>query len=130
MGTYFPYDDTINPDAQKFQMDGPQVLKFVRDNFMQVLEKVQPGLSQGKLGTIVQVIPHQASGNGLKLLERIFGREKIVTDIFPRFGNTIACGIPCALYEAIEDGRVKRGDDILMVGSSAGVSFGAMKLTF
>ena len=145
-GSLFPLD-VDQPHKHSFSMAGPRLLTFVRDNFPHVLEKVQPGLSRGELGSIAQVIPHQASGNGLRLLEQLFGRDRVVVDIFPRYGNTISwyvvlrlwqhatdwyyhSGIPCALYEAVRDGRVKRGDDVLLIGSGAGVSFAAMKLTY
>lgn len=97
---------------------------------MDLLEKIQPGLARGKLGDLKQIIPHQASGNGIKLLEMTFGKENVVTETFARFGNTLAASIPNALFEAIESGRVKRGDPILLIGTGAGVSVAALKFTY
>ncbi len=111
-------------------MDGPNLLLFVKENFVDILEKVQPGLSRGKLGDLKQIIPHQASGNGIKMLEMVFGKENVATETFPRFGNTLAASIPNALFEAIENGRVKRGDSVLLIGTGAGVSVAALKFTY
>jgi 3-oxoacyl-[acyl-carrier-protein] synthase-3 len=41
-----------------------------------------------------------------------------------KYGNTIASSVPLALEEAVREGRVKRGDRILLLGTSAGFSIG------
>jgi 3-oxoacyl-[acyl-carrier-protein] synthase-3 len=45
-------------------------------------------------------------------------------------GNCIAASLPLALAEAAEAGRVQRGDKVLLVGSGAGLTLGALALTF
>ena len=128
--SHYPRDESISDADISFQMDGRGLLDFIQRNSIAYLEKVQRGLSSGQLGDIKQVIPHQASGAGTKMLQQIFGKENVMTEHFSEFGNVIAAGIPGALFEAIKRGRVKRGDSILMLGTAAGVSTGALKFIY
>jgi 3-oxoacyl-[acyl-carrier-protein] synthase-3 len=53
--------------------------------------------------------------------------EKIVINI-ERFGNTTAGTIPLALNDAVEDGRLKKGDLVLLASVGAGFTVGAILL--
>jgi 3-oxoacyl-[acyl-carrier-protein] synthase-3 len=66
----------------------------------------------------------------LKLLEAVFGPDNVMTGTFASTGNMIAAGIPYSLYEAIEQGRIQRGDEVLLIGSGAGLSLAALKFTY
>jgi 3-oxoacyl-[acyl-carrier-protein] synthase-3 len=50
--------------------------------------------------------------------------------IAPEFGNTIAASIPLALHEAVQRGRARRGDKLMLLGTSAGFSVGALALVY
>lgn len=75
------------------------------------------------------IVPHQASRMGLKILEKFtkVKTEKIV-NIFETHGNQIAASIPTALHELVISGKLKKGDKILLIGSSAGISLGGLLL--
>ena len=45
-----------------------------------------------------------------------------------KYGNTSSASIPIALDEAVRDGRVKRGDIILMSAMGAGITWGTVVL--
>jgi 3-oxoacyl-[acyl-carrier-protein] synthase-3 len=77
------------------------------------------------------VIPHQASLSGMELMRRKLDipEDRWVATL-PRFGNTIASAIPLALHEAIRAGRLKRGERVLMIGTSAGFSIGGVALEY
>ena len=45
-------------------------------------------------------------------------------------GNCIAASIPLALTEAVNGGQIQRGDQILLLGSGAGLALGAISLIF
>ena len=47
-----------------------------------------------------------------------------------RYGNTSAASIPIALAEAVDGGRVKVGDNVVMVAFGAGFTWGAMVVRF
>ncbi|MDX1569858.1 MAG: ketoacyl-ACP synthase III [Xanthomonadales bacterium] len=75
------------------------------------------------------VIPHQAN---LRIIESLAHKldmppEKVVVNI-ERYGNTSAGTIPVALAEALEQGRIRPGDRILMAAFGAGLTWGAAAL--
>ena len=51
----------------------------------------------------------------------IFAR---VIDIYSEYGNQVAASMPTALYEGIEQGKIKRGDTVLLIGTGAGLTIG------
>ena len=74
-------------------------------------------------------VPHQANmriidGSAHKLG---IAREKIVATV-DRHGNTSAASIPLALAVAVGDGRIKRGDLVLLEAMGGGFTWGAVLL--
>jgi 3-oxoacyl-[acyl-carrier-protein] synthase-3 len=75
---------------------------------------------------VTWVVPHQAN---LRIIAQVALRldiplERFVLNI-ERYGNTSSASIPIALDEAVRDGRVKRGDTVLMCALGAGISWGS-----
>ena len=73
------------------------------------------------------VIPHQAN---IRIIQALAKRinvpmEKVIVNLH-KYGNTSAASIPIALGEAIEEGKVKRGNLLLLVAFGAGLTWGAM----
>ena len=68
------------------------------------------------------VVPHQASGPGLMALQKLGFPQAQVVDIIGTYGNCIAASIPMALAIADAEGRLKRGDLVLLMGTGAGLS--------
>ncbi len=77
------------------------------------------------------VIPHQANVRIIKALAEKLGidQEKVYVNI-DRYGNTSAASIPIALHEAIEEGKLKRGDIVLMTAMGGGLTWGATLLRY
>ena len=50
-----------------------------------------------------------------------FAKEKVVS-IISEFGNCVAASVPMAFTTAVQDGRIKRGDLLLFIGTGAGLS--------
>jgi 3-oxoacyl-[acyl-carrier-protein] synthase-3 len=75
------------------------------------------------------VIPHQANLRIIQAAARALKipMEKIYTNV-ERYGNTSAGSVPIALAEAADEGKIKPGDKILLVGFGAGMSWGALTL--
>ena len=82
--------------------------------------------SRLKAEELALVIPHQANARIIESAARALGMplEKFFVNI-ERYGNTSAASIPIALTEAIQAGRVKPGDRIVMVGFGAGLTWAA-----
>ena len=79
------------------------------------------GLSQKDIDLVV---PHQASGPALDALGRMGFESDRVVNLVDKIGNCIAASLPMALATAEAEGRMKRGDRILLLGTGAGLSVG------
>jgi 3-oxoacyl-[acyl-carrier-protein] synthase III len=88
-------------------------------------------LKDAKLGLddIDVFICHQASSAGLEFMRHLVkSRPERIIDIFENTGNQIAASLPTALYNAHSKGLLKPKTNVLMLGTSAGISIGAMVL--
>lgn len=118
------------PELNLFHMNGPAIFKHAArtmPGFMKgFLEKVGWGL-----GEVDLLVPHQASGPAVQMLSRQLGftQEQLFFNL-PTRGNCVAASIPLALSEAVQQGRVKRGDKVLLAGTAAGLTLGAVGLVF
>jgi 3-oxoacyl-[acyl-carrier-protein] synthase-3 len=72
------------------------------------------------------VIPHQANQRILDATaERLGLPEDRMASVVSRYGNTTAATIPLALDDALANGRIRRGDMIVLVAVGAGFTVGA-----
>jgi 3-oxoacyl-[acyl-carrier-protein] synthase III len=124
-----PHKPGHQPDDDLFRMDGPAVLRLVREFDERFLEELVPGLSKS-LTDIDLVVPHQSSRVGLQLLRRYGWPEARIVQTLGVLGNCVAASIPATLYQAVRDGRVERGDKVLLVGTGAGLSLGGLVLVY
>lgn len=115
----------ISGDKKTLWMAGQTVMKFavraMADSTKRVVEKA--GLT---MDDIALVIPHQAN---YRIVDSAIKHIGISPDkvylILEKYGNTSASCIPVALSEALESGRVKKGDKIVMVGFGGGLTWGS-----
>jgi len=114
----------------KFRMDGKGVFKLASAHLPAFVERLlaQAGLRRDQLDWIV---PHQASHLALAHLTRRLGfaKDKVI-DIFAEHGNQVAASLPTALDIAIRDGRIRRGQTVLLLGTGAGLSLGGAVLEY
>jgi len=127
---HHPNDPSTTAAMNLFDMDGPAVFRQAArligpflDNFFDTLGWQRESLAA--------VVPHQASSRALALLTARLGfrQEQVVTNLRDR-GNCIAASIPLALCEAARTGRIARGQRLLLVGTGAGLTLGAVALTY
>jgi len=72
------------------------------------------------------LIPHQANLRISEMVQKQLGlRDDQVVNNIQRYGNTTAASIPIALHEAVEGGRIERGDLVLFAAFGAGLTWGA-----
>jgi 3-oxoacyl-[acyl-carrier-protein] synthase-3 len=125
-GSARPFSEqTLLNKEQYLRMDGRRVFKFatraMTDSTLRVVR--QSGLSWDDIELI---IPHQANA---RIIDVAVRRLKIdpakVMVTLDRYGNTSAASIPLALCEAVDQGRVKSGDHVAMVGFGAGLTWAA-----
>lgn len=112
------------------KMDGPAVFKFAVKVLAEVAQEVieQAGLSADAIDWL---IPHQANIRIIQSTAKKLGlpMEKMVTTV-DRHGNTSAASIPLALDDAVRDGRVRRGDTVMLEGVGGGFTWGAVLFKF
>jgi len=111
-----------------FQMNGRELFKLTSGRFPKFVDRVL-ARAQWDRRDVDVVIPHQASALALAhLVKRCgFARDRVV-DIVRDHGNQIAASIPTALHVARRQGLIKRGSKVLLLGTSAGVSFGGIAI--
>jgi|TARA_B110000438_G_scaffold61230_1_gene61510 3-oxoacyl-[acyl-carrier-protein] synthase-3 len=105
-----------------FTMDGPAIYKIARKQVYKMMLKTlkATGLEREDIDWI---IPHQASGKAVEayISSGGFKPEKVV-NIISKYGNCVAASVPMALSIAVNDGRIKRGETVLLIGTGAGLS--------
>jgi 3-oxoacyl-[acyl-carrier-protein] synthase III len=125
-----PNDPTTTPQMNTFQMRGLAIFKHAARLIGPFLDQFFDTLGWQR-GDLDVVVPHQASRHAVELLTGRLGfRDAQVVQNLALRGNCIAASLPLALAEATEAGRIHRGDKVLLVGSGAGLTLGALALTF
>ncbi|RLU00325.1 3-oxoacyl-ACP synthase III family protein [Ketobacter sp.] len=108
-------------DDNLFNMQGPKVFRMVLMHISRVLRTLFER-NDMTFDDIDLFILHQASGPGMEAFVKLgFPREKIV-NIVADYGNCVAASIPMTLAIANEQGRLRRGDRVLIGGTGAGLS--------
>lgn len=114
--------EILNNNEQFCSMDGQTVFKAAVKTMVthaaQLIE--QSGLS---IDDINWFIPHQAN---LRIIEAVakmanYPMEQVITTV-DKYANTSSASIPAALDEAVREGKIKRGDYILMTAFGAGLT--------
>lgn len=117
-----PQDPNTTAADNLFTMDGPSVYKIARKEVYRMMLKTMKttGLNREDVDW---VIPHQASGKAVDAYISTggFAKDKVIS-IISEFGNCVAASVPMAFATAVKDGRIKRGDLILFIGTGAGLS--------
>ena len=117
--------DYPKPKESRFEMDGPELFRRAVVKMGEASARVieQAGLS---LDQVDLLIPHQANVRIIDATARRLGLDsaKVFVNI-GSYGNTSAATIPVALTEAIEQGRIKPGDNVVFTAFGAGLSWAA-----
>lgn len=122
--------ETVENKKHYIYMNGREVFKFavrvMGTATVEVLRKA--GLERTDVDLFV---PHQAN---IRIIQSAMQRlelpeEKVVVNV-DKYANTSAASIPLALVEAAEEGRMKAGDTVLMVGFGGGLTWGASVLVW
>ena len=114
----------------KLRMKGREVFRHAVVNLAEVLNEV---LSAAGLQSsdVDWVVPHQANARILDATSKKLGLppEKIVVTV-DRHANTSAASVPLALDTAVRDGRIQRGDIVVLEAMGGGFTWGAAALKY
>lgn len=120
--------ETVEKKMHFVHQDGQAVFKYAVRKMGDVCEKLL-ARNGVKAGDIDCFIPHQANQRIITATaERVGLRAESVIINIDRYGNTTAGTIPLAMQTAREEGRLKKGDLVLLASVGAGFTVGATLL--
>jgi 3-oxoacyl-[acyl-carrier-protein] synthase III len=108
------------------RMEGREVFKHAIVNMTAIMDETLAAAG-AKPDDVDWFVPHQANIRILEGTARKFGIEpgRVVVTV-DKHGNTSAASVPLALDVAVRDGRIKRGDLVLMEAMGGGFTWGAV----
>jgi 3-oxoacyl-[acyl-carrier-protein] synthase-3 len=120
--------ETVDQKMHYVHQDGQAVFKYAVRKMAELCEKIL--VRNGIKGTdIAAFIPHQANKRIISATaDRLSLRPESVIVNIDRYGNTTAGTIPLAMETARQDGKLKKGDLVLLASVGAGFTAGAALL--
>ena len=111
-------------------MNGSNVFKHAVTRFAEV---IMEALNANNLtaNDVSMLIPHQANLRITQFIQKKmgFGDDRVHSNI-QKYGNTTAASIPLALSEAVQAGKVKRGDLVCLAAFGSGFTWGSCLMHF
>ena len=128
-GVKVPFDVAVlDEKSHLVKMAGSEVFKAAVRSMAEAADQalMRAGLTGDDIDLLV---PHQAN---IRIIEATakyakIPMEKVFVNV-DRYGNMSSATVPIALDEAVEQGRIKKGDNILLVAFGAGFTWGASVL--
>ena len=121
-------NETIAQGKHYIRMEGGETFKLAVKSMSDAAEEalVEAGVTADDIDLM---IPHQAN---MRIIDAVvkrlrFPADKVFVNI-QRYGNTSAASIPIAIAEAAEQGRLKKGDRVLLAAFGGGFTWGASVL--
>ncbi|MET9324292.1 ketoacyl-ACP synthase III [Streptomyces sp. NPDC003038] len=118
--------ETVAAGLHYAQINGNEIyLNAVRYTVRTVRETLES--AKVDAADVDHVVPHQAN---IRIINSILAhtglrQEALITNL-QKYGNTASASIPIALTEALEEGRIKTGDKVLLAGFGAGMTWGSI----
>lgn len=114
----------------KLRMKGKEVFRHAVTNLAAVMNE-SLGAVGLEAGDVDWVVPHQANARILDATAKKLGLapEKVIVTV-DRHANTSAASVPLALDAAVQDGRIKQGDLLVLEAMGGGFTWGAAVVRF
>ena len=112
------------------QMEGSEVFKVAVTTLGRIVDETLAA-NRMQQSDIKWLVPHQANIRIITATAKKLGlpMERVVLTV-DRHGNTSAASIPLAFDEAVRDGRIRRGDTVLMEAFGGGFTWGSVLLRY
>jgi 3-oxoacyl-[acyl-carrier-protein] synthase-3 len=134
MSLYMPGGGSLNPPSHEtvdkrmhyVHQEGPQVFKYAVRKMAEVAcHLVERNGYTGK--DLALIVPHQANLRIIRAMQQRLGVEdsRVMVNI-DRYGNTTAATIPLGLHDALAQGKLHKGDLVLLVAVGAGYTTGGV----
>ncbi len=130
-GSQMPFSQhVLDNDLQYVKMKGREIFKHAVRTMSQACEEALKANNMAP-EEVSWVIPHQANVRIIEAVAKHFGisMDRVVVEL-EDMGNTSAATIPVAFDKAVRDGRIKRGQNILLTAFGAGITSGSALLRF
>ncbi len=127
--------ESSNPDLRVESSTGPFVRMQGKEVFKYAVKAMAGSINavlasrQLQIADVDLLVPHQANIRILNNLKKRLGiaEERVFINL-PKYGNTSAASVPIALDEAHREGRMKKGDTVLLCSFGGGFTWGAVLL--
>ena len=120
----------VRRETETIVMEGNAVFKMAVNTLEQIVDETleSSGLQKSDIDWLV---PHQANIRIIQATAKKLGMgmDRVVVTV-DRHGNTSAASIPLAFDEAVRDGRIKRGETVLMEAFGGGFTWGSVLLKY
>ena len=123
-------DDPLSGGRAFIEMRGNEVFRIAVNTLERIVDETLAANNMDK-GDIDWLVPHQANIRIIQAIARKLSMpmERVVVTI-DHHGNTSAASIPLALDVAVRDGRIRRGETVLMEAFGSGFTWGSVLLKF
>ena len=122
--------DQVRSQQAHLNMEGAEVFKVAVNTLGRIVDET---LEANKLqkSEVKWLVPHQANVRIIAATAKKLGlpMERVVLTV-ERHGNTSAASIPLAFDEAVRDGRIQRGETVLMEAFGGGFTWGSVLLKY
>lgn len=113
-------------EEYRFTMDGPAVFRVARRLLPPMVREILLELNAEDVAKL-QVVPHQASPSAVEAVRRILELPEARYHVgVHEFGNIAAAGIPMMFDRLHRADKLRRGEPVMVLGTSAGYSQAAM----
>ena len=125
---YPPSHSSIDQRLHYLRMNGGEIFKLAVRRMVESAQTVMK-TAHLKVNDIDCVIPHQANTRIIQAVSKMsrFPMHKIFVNL-DRYGNTSAASNLIALYEAVQEKKVRRGAYVILVAFGAGLTWGSILL--
>ena len=111
-----------------FAMQGKPLFKLASETVDEFIAELFEPLSLD-MADIDWVVCHQASHLSLKHIAKKLNIQKSkIINIYQHYGNQVSASLPTALHKAYDEQKIQKGQNILLIGTGAGICWGAMIL--
>ena len=126
-----PNADRVNPDNSIYlTMAGNEVFKVAVTELAHIVDETLEANNLERTA-LDWLVPHQANLRIISATAKKLGMsmDNVVVTL-DRHGNTSAASVPCAFDEAVRDGRIKRGQLVLLEAFGGGFTWGSALVRF
>jgi 3-oxoacyl-[acyl-carrier-protein] synthase-3 len=130
-GSALPFSqEVLDNNMQYVRMKGREIFKHAVRTMSQACEEALQ-FNNMSADQVSWIVPHQANVRIIEAVAKHFGvsMDRVVVEL-EDMGNTSAATVIVALDKAIRDGRIKRGQNILLTAFGAGITSGSALLRY